>query len=245
LNFVGIDQTGAVDRLGQPKPLPTCLLEENKLSVFYTQQFSSELLKLNPKLICVDCVIGLPKSINTPLRHAMKLASLQEGYGRAAAQLFFDLLASGKKHNRQVEFDIGANSVFTVHPFQKNIQTGTFRLWKEMALFSGWFYFPAIPGEKKMREKKIPVVEGYPSYYWKTFFKQPHRKPELIIDLLKAHKPKLKITSHDQKWLLKDPNLADAAVLALAAQNHQDEINRKSHAEGWIIGVKSERSSQT
>lgn len=244
MNFVGIDQTGAVDRRGQPKPLPTCLLEENRLSVFYAQKFSSDLLKLKPTLICIDCVIGLPKSIKTPLREAMKMASLQEGYGRTAAQQFFELLSSGQKHNRQVEFDIGANSVFTIHPFQKNIQTGTFRFWKEMGLFGGWFYFPALPREKRLQKNKIPLVEGYPSYYWKTLFNQPNRKPELIIDLLKTYKPRLKITTQEQKWLIKDPNLADAVVLALAAQKHQNEINRASHAEGWILGVRSEHSKR-
>lgn len=236
--FIGIDQTGAVNSSGKPKPLPACVLDGDKLSLIYLDKFSSELASLKPELICIDCVLGLPKTLKTSLRQAIALTKNTEGFGRKPAQNYFETLSGGQKHHRKIESQIGANSVFTVHPFQKNIQTGTYRFWKEMSASPDWFYLPALPGEKTNQQKKIAVVEGYPSYYWKTILKQPHRKPDLIVDILKNFDPNLKIGAENKKWLLKDANLADALVLALAAKKYKNEINRKSTTEGWILGIK-------
>ena len=236
--FIGIDQTGAVNSSGKPKPLPACVLDDDNLNLFYLENFSPELANLKPELICIDCVLGLPKSLNIPLRKALALTEKSVGFGRGPAQHFFETLADGKIHHRKIEFQIGANSVFTVHPFQKNIQTGTFRFWKEMSKSPDWFYLPAIAGEKNTRQKKIAVVEGYPSYYWKSILNQTNRKPDQILNILKKMYPTLKLNSENKRWLLKDANLADALVLALAAKKHKSEINRKSTFEGWILGIK-------
>lgn len=237
--FLGIDQTGAVDRLGHPKPLPACLIEETKIKLFYIDKFSGETIKkFSPDLVCIDCVLGLPTSTGIALREALKLAAKTKNYGRAQAQSFFSDLAHGKKHTRHVETALNANSVFTVHPFQKNIQTGTFRFWKEMGLEQDWFYFPALPREKAGAQK-IPIVEGYPSYYWKLLLKQKNRQPLKILEILKVTYPKLKITEAHKKLLIKDSNLADALVLALAAQKFKNDIHRKKSPEGWILGFTS------
>lgn len=238
MTFIGIDQTGAVNSLGTPKPLPGCVLEDNRLSFYYFKEFSSELAKSDPMLICIDCVLGLPSSVDVPLREAMFRTKKIAGFGRAPAQAFFEKLADGKIHHRGIEFKLGANSIFTVYPFQKNIQTGTFRFWKEMSFDPDWFYLPALPNEKNNRQNKVPVVEGYPSHYWKSILKQPHRKPDLIVDILKSKFPDLKIKNEDKKLMAKDVNLVDALVLALAAKYHVNEISRKSTKEGWILGTK-------
>lgn len=238
MSFIGIDQTGAVNSFGKPKPLPSCLIEDNKLSFFYLKQFSSELVNFKPEVVCIDCVLGLPNSVNISLRQAMALTQNIAGFGRSPAQHFFENLANGETHHRQLELQIGANSVFTVHPFQKNIQTGTFRFWKEMSVNPDWFYLPALSGEKNNRQNKIAVVEGYPSYYWKSLLKQPHRKPDLIIQILKKNYPMFKMNAEAKTQLYKDANLADALVLALAAQKYKNEINRRSSTEGWILGIK-------
>lgn len=236
--FLGIDQTGAVNTKGNPKPLPCCLIKTNVVTFFYLEKFSDVLAKHNPQLICIDCVLGLPKSVGITLREAIQKTAEINEFGRKPAQAFFETLAAGKNHHRKIETTLGANSVFTVHPYQKNIQTGTFRFWKEMAQSPDWFYLPAIPQEQKNSSRKIPVVEGYPSYYWKILLYETRRQPEKIIEILKSNYPILKISKEQQKLLLKDANLADALVLAIAAQKYSHEINRPSHTEGWILGFK-------
>lgn len=238
MTFLGIDQTGAVNTKGRPKPLPSCLIKNNNVSFFYAEAFSEDLKKYKPRLICIDCVLGLPKSTGITLREAIQLTEKINAFGRKPAQNFFENMAKGKTHNRKIETTLGANSVFTVHPFQKNIQTGTFRFWKEMAQSPDWFYLPALPNERKLVTKKIPVVEGYPSYYWKVLLNEAQRRPHKIVEILKIKYPHLKLEKEEQKDLLNDANLADALLLALAAQKFQDEIKRAPHAEGWILGFK-------
>lgn len=236
--FLGIDQTGAVDRLGKPKPLPACLIKNNSVNLFYLDHFSEHIQKLKPDLVCIDCVLGLPVTTQVSLREAIAQTKAYEKFGRAAAQDFFAKLGGGTKHTRSVEVKLKANSVFTVHPFQKNIQTGTYRFWKEMADSPDWFYLPALPHEKKSKSNKIPVVEGYPSYYWKTLLKKNHRSPKELLEILKSTYPKLVFLKADIKLLEKDENLADALLLALAAREFKNDLNRKSHPEGWILGFK-------
>ncbi|MBY0315474.1 MAG: hypothetical protein K2Q26_08140 [Bdellovibrionales bacterium] len=239
-NFLGIDQTGAVNSKGKPKPLPACLISGDVVSVFYINSFSKELIKsYKPDLICLDCVLGLPLSTSVGLREALTRADRVEKFGRSEAQRFFAELAQGRKHTRGVEVALGANSVFTVYPFQKNIQTGTFRFWKEMAADPHWFYFPALPREKKYAGRRIPIVEGYPSYYWNVLFKEKNRNPLKILDRLRLFYPQLRISRKDKEILLKDVNLADAILLALAAYEFRHETHRTSHTEGWILGYHS------
>lgn len=236
--FLGIDQTGAVDRLGKPKPLPSCLIKNNSVSLFYLDHFSEHILRLKPDIVCIDCVLGLPETTEVSLREAIAQTQAYEKFGRAAAQAFFAKLAAGKTHTRSVEVSLKANSVFTVHPFQKNIQTGTYRFWKEMAESPDWFYLPALPHEKKLKLNRIPVVEGYPSYYWKTLLKKKRRSPKDLLKILKSVYPKLILKNPDVLLLKKDENLADALLLALAAREFKNDLNRRSHPEGWILGFK-------
>lgn len=243
--FLGIDQTGAVDRRGRPKPLPACLIKNNSVSLFYLESFSEKIVLLKPDLICIDCVLGLPVTTQFSLREALAQTKDYKTFGRDVAQAFFANLGAGKKHTRTVEVTLNANSVFTVHPFQKNIQTGTYRFWKEMAESPDWFYFPALPKEKVRKSNRIPVVEGYPSYYWKILLKKNHRTPKELIKILKSAYPKLILKSSDIKLLEKDENLADALVLALAARKFKNDLSRKSHPEGWILGYSSERPELT
>ena len=238
VNFIGIDQTGAISSSGKPKRLPVCVLQNNRIQLFYLPKFSEELLDFKPSLICIDCVLGLPVTVGLTLRNAIALTKVEENFGRRTAQIFFNRLAAGQSHNRKIESQIGANSVFTIHPFQKNIQTGTFRFWKEMADSPNWFYLPAIPGEKQKKQSKIPVVEGYPSIYWKLILNQKSRMPNDTVRLLRLYFPNLRISRGDQKKIQKDPNFSDAILLALAAQKFHAEIQRKSHPEGWILGVR-------
>lgn len=130
-------------------------------------------------LILVDCVLGLPQvlsDLQTPpmeqLKAYMRQAAQTPSWGLRAGQNFFDELL--RKHRlrdlprRQSEIQLKANSVFTHQPFQKNIQTGTFRIWKDLGSdlqsLSNFLFWPF---ETLTKPNSHPVIaEGYPSLAW-------------------------------------------------------------------------------
>ncbi len=302
--FLGIDQTGARDSKGQPKPLPSCLIFEDQIHFFYLKTLSKSHIvqqitflsskkgktkdkipvgpseshrAVNQIIICLDCVIGLPKSLGLKWRKAVNSTLSEPGYGRETARIFFERILNKTKSiesslpsirpqsvkplnyqvnqaafpRRECEIRLKANSVFQSHPFQKNIQTGTFRLWKELAQSPNDFYAPAVePSPKQSRSKKqgsdqpIPIFEGYPSHSWRIIFGVKARDPENLNKLMGTHFPKLKWTKSHQTQVSRDSNLGDALVLALTLLKLQSElsktINTKS-SEGFIL---SERLSK-
>lgn len=236
--FLGIDQTGAVNSKGRPRPLPTCVLKNNQLEFTYLKSFSSaEVLDITSTvrdlIISIDCVLGLPKILKMPLRRAILKTATVDGYGRKPAMQFFRELGKKQIYRRDCELRLNANSVFLEHPFQKNIQTGTFRFWKDMSQDPNWFYIPWV--EKKKNSSQTPVYEGYPSFIWKHLLKSPQRRPEDLKDLFKKYDPKIKVSKTFLSDIRKDPNLADAAVLAIAARD-LTSVKPKPNIEGHILG---------
>lgn len=255
--YLGIDQTGAVSTSGGPKPLPVCALHRNELHFLYLPSLQRSELEaiLGPLIpsktkIILDCVLGLPSTVPLSLRQAIVASQNTEGYGRKVAAEFFQSIRNTPLEElprRRVEVLAKANSVFQERPFQKNIQTGTFRLWKEMGMDSTWYRFPHLCEEAL--SKKIPIFEGYPSYSWKYLFQTKHRTPESFPSLLKKYFPKLQLDKSSQKLIYKDPNLIDAAVLAI----HASILPKRSFSppkklcaiapqEGWILGFPFENS---
>lgn len=253
--YLGIDQTGAIDSGGYPKPLPACLLINNQLKPIYLSRLSrqailevvshEDFLRLR---ICIDCVLGLPREIPVSWRNAILSTLEVPGYGRTPARIYFrKLLKSAKTKQlprRNIETLCQANSVFLEHPFQKNIQTGTFRFWKDMAQDPNWFYIPRLPAEKKraklskLKDSQIPICEGYPSLAWRVLFKVKKRLPEQFPKLLRENSPNIRVTPADLKLLRADPNLADAAVLSLLAKREMTkELTSPASQEGWILGA--------
>lgn len=241
--YFGIDQTGAIDRNGIPKPLPACIIEKQNVRFFYLKSLNLQEIKkhvsadnLKNVLICVDCVFGLPLELNKSWPEAMELLQEFKNYGRQPAQDYFRALGDEKILLRQVEVLCNANSVFKEKPFQKNIQTGTYRIWKDLLLNKNNFYVPAL----KAREHKdqLPLFEGYPSYSWKLILDSSQRRPNEISKLLKKFKIKLNWNSTLQREVTKDPNLADALLLALTISKYRAQgLKQKPHPEGWILGA--------
>lgn len=240
--YIGVDQTGAVNRKGQPKPLPACSLIGDKIQLVYLNTFSKkeimEVFQLNEKhkvFICVDCVIGLPTELNLSWREALEKIKDSSGYGLTVAQKFFHKIGQGQKPRRKIEILCHANSVFTEKPFQKNIQTGTYRLWKDISQHENDFYAPYVEGRKSHRQ--LPLFEGYPSFSWKILFESIKREPQNLHSLLKIYWPNLKWSQKFQLQVNQDPNLADALVLALTLKKYKKLIqNFSSSQEGWILG---------
>lgn len=252
--YLGIDQTGAVNQRGIPKPLPATLLWEDQGKVFVIPRLkladlnyasihavftdANITLKKNEKvLICVDSVLGLPVAVNTPIRKIFKdiigFSFQNKEYGSITAYHFFQryLSTSNLKKNpiREIEGKLGANSVFNLMPFQKNIGCGTYRILRNLAedVHAGNNWFHIWPQENI--QGQFTLCEGYPSYFWKTTLGQPRR------DLGALKKMKLGFKTLDE---------ADSFVLAYGCYKNKDFIknfkfrnNDKLKLEGWIYGA--------
>lgn len=242
LVYLGIDQTGAVDSKGRPKKLPVCILVGNEIQFSQMAHFSKAEIQnligtkdLSGLRIVIDCVLGLPKELGISWRQALPETLNYPGFGRKPAQEYFRHLAQGKFYQRKIEVLLKANSVFQEHPFQKNIQTGTFRFWKEMAQDPDWFFAAGLSGE--IKKNRVPVFEGYPSYSWKKLFKTFHREPQSLGKILAFAYPDLQWNQKLQKHVDTDKNFGDSFVLALAGklECHQD-IKKRASVEGSILG---------
>jgi hypothetical protein len=256
-HYLGIDQTGAIDLQGKPRPLPACLLEQERIHFFDLPAFQRSALapffssigtkkKAPPLLIGLDCVLGLAEEVGVGWREALRSTLKLPGYGRKPAKQYFKTLAHETKPRRKVEILCQAQSVFSEYPFQKNIQTGTFRFWKEMAQDENWFFAPLVEGESKREPGQIPIFEGYPSLGWKLLFGSKTRQPEALGEFLLAYDPALNWSLKEQVRVEKNPNLADALVLALATREFADQELRTQtpNAEGWILGASVQRLVQ-
>lgn len=236
--YIGIDQVGAVNSKGQPRPLPACRLRGSQFEFVQLKEFTQagvkELTGHESASIVLDCVLGLPMSLGLDWRDTLKLLRSERRFGRAAAEEFFERIGGGHIWYRQVERLAKANSLFRSRPFQKNIQTGTYRFWVEMARDPDWFAVPWLPNEKKSDFK---IYEGYPRLLWKRLFDQKTRKPTQLVAMT-SEKFGLNWTPQQVRLIEKDHNFADALVLALAGRKLlKKNENLKVNMEGWILGV--------
>lgn len=243
--FVGIDQTGAIQKNGTPKPLPACFIRKHRPHFFYLPALEKEILTQTTQLkaheeilIGLDCVIGLPETVPGSPREAMHKTLDFPGYGRSVATEFFAQLSPDAKPRRKIEIQLGANSIFQEKPFQKNIQTGTFRCWKELAQSADNFCFPAIENISSLQlSPALKVFEGYPSFSWKTLLKLKTRDVSQLPTALQQYFPKIIWEDQHQDAVEKDANLADAFVLALAiSQETERALTIPASKEGWILG---------
>ncbi len=239
---MGIDQTGAVDRKGKPRPLPACLIRNKSVTFFSLSEFSKKeiLDKVQPSkdeeiLICVDCVLGLPKALKLTWRDALKRLKNFEGYGMQVAQNYFREIGNGKVQRREIEIACNANSVFKEKPFQKNIQTGTYRIWKDISSSEADFFAPAL--EKRSNPSQILIFEGYPSLSWRILFNSPRRQPLELSKIIAIQKVAIRWTKEHQAKVDQDPNFADAFVLAMTMKKFKTAaLSTKPSVEGWILG---------
>lgn len=251
--YIGVDQTGAVDRKGRPRPLTATLLwtESSQLRFIpglslasfsrpsLDKVFSDLDLSLDSRdrvLICLDSVLGLPACLKTPLRQVLKdirgFCHDSKAYGALTAYHFFRRYLPDPEAfppARQVELQVKANSVFNLKPFQKNIGCGTYRILRDLAedTATSGNWFRLWPQEEPSGQ--FVLCEGYPSFFWKTTLGCAHRD-------LKA----LEQFGHDFKNL----DEADSFILAYGCYRQQDFMKTFKHEdrklialEGWIYGV--------
>jgi hypothetical protein len=275
--IVGVDQTGAVTSSGKPRALATTVLirkgddwvlhathasgKPMSLPCFNSQYLEILLESFRHSLdanvgLMVDCVLGLPwtswKSAGErpgDLRSLIRHCAQADAYGRKAGEAFFSKWNSEPDFpRRQCERISGSNSVFQIRPHQKNIQTGTYRIWRDLALAGDEDYFSFWPFDTPRRGRPW-IFEGYPTFYWRSLFGRRSRSPEAFASVVTAVRSYgISVRVVGRAAIARDPNLADAAVLALAGlvlqhrsalfcPFEQFPLQLAARAEGWIAGV--------
>jgi len=204
-------------------------------------------------VVLADCVFGLPSDMrraNVSLRQLLDRAATHdsvasEPLGRQRSAAFFRNILKefrpGRDDDkkwplRRCEQLASSSSVFQEHPFQKNIQSGTYRIWCDLGrslrkqnghavrfwphdFTTGHHANNANDTHPTGAGQMMTIAEGYPSLYWKTFFGAKTRKPKDLRTLSTAALKDLgwSLTCPHWEVITNDPNTADAAVLALAA----------------------------
>lgn len=215
----------------------------------------------------VDCVFGLPADVSRALGHSprgaahiwrlFRRAADRPGdarFGRAVSEAFFaDLVRDSRLSfdplpRRDCERACMANSVFLTRPFQKNVQTGTHRIWRDLgegarAWTRIWPFDAPAPGTW--------LFESYPSLLWRELFGLRTRlRPALRAAATAYFRKRAKVTVDDWDFITADPERADAAVLALGGLALQLDgrlfepfagFDRRAlptlPLEGWITGL--------
>ena len=213
-------------------------------------------------VLVLDCVLGLPRLVTKPLSQvdiwkffsqASQFKSPNGQFGRKSAEEFFKKIWSQKTNpipKRTCEVWSKSNSVFQSRPYQKNIQTGTFRLWKELGHpKEPWAQiWPYDLAQSKSPIKGPWIFEGYPSLIWKKLLLCPHRDLRLLKQSVYQRMEGIELDTW--RTVENRPDHADAFVLAWGAAylesvhrlwvpfpGFQDEM--KKLQEGWIMGLDS------
>ena len=256
--ILGVDQCGAVDNNGLPKALPSSILyytnkwqlypEELNLKAF-TREAIQELFleKIGSSMdeqnivIAVDCVFGLPRSTGlnfTGLKNWIADAGSMDGYGFYAAKKFFDSKIGAHEIFRQAEKQLNSGSVFSPYPLQKNIQTGTFRIWKDLNSWSDNSY-SMWPFEAYKGAGKPWIIEAYPSLAYLLLQNTKRQfKINLPLDIQSsiANLDALHGFSKDHR------DASMAAILTWKIANQGLREQRQVDIEGAILGYQERRS---
>lgn len=259
-------QWKAYTQNSQGKPLTLASLCESAVAKFL-EPFAMNWP--NPKLaIHVDCVLGLPHSAWPKdsnalvprdalwgLFHLVKQHRFQGmSYGRFASQNFFEILLKLSSQNgiplRECEKYSGSNSVFTTRPFQKNIQTGTYRLWRDLAQDgnSPWLHLWPFDWSETPPQDNAWLFEGYPSLLWKKYLNLSSRDPKALGSWVRRFSKSFKLECDTLELITNDCDHADSFVLALCGLLLQREQRLftpfpnfsqlpQLRREGWITGL--------
>ena len=216
-------------------------------------------IHLNKTFIAIDSVFGVPhrkdlkntKSIRSYYKQAINHSHnnlFSINFGRNVAEDFFKLSKWYENSNlpkRLVESIAKANSLFSARPYQKNVQTGSYRTWVELGQYWKDDDYFLWPFDIITDVDKAIIAEIYPSYFWKNYFDSSTRgKLNLskIIDIMDENI----IYSSQIDQLNEDHQ--DAVIASLGAYKSidnnsycypyeyvEDSIRNR---EGWILGVK-------
>jgi hypothetical protein len=177
-------------------------------------------------------------------------------FGMQVSESFFKQFHNQSKSfsKRHCEEISGSNSIFTTRPFQKNIQTGSFRIWRDLVTESRapWLNIWPFNSEKSFDSKSAWLFEGYPSLFWQQYLEIPRRNSKLLIQALKSPTLNRMVEFDVFSQIESDPDLCDAAVLALGGILLQNQKRLMTpflnfwetpivSTEGWISGLSKEK----
>ncbi len=264
--FYGIDQTGALASKGRDaRPLATALYHKQgnawSLSLARIPSFSKFELEgafsrslCKSTLILVDAVLWPmfgkgAKGLRRGFLEAASFTHNSKHYGREVAERFFRSALATQFPSavrskvrvyprRECEKRAQANSVFQTRPYQRNIQCGTFRIWKNLGAYPEWcMYWPF------QTQSNLPTLaEGYPSEIWRKVFGLKTRDREQLSKML----ARVRMSAQDRDLISRDADFADAAVLAMGSARMMarssmvltPSVTRSMlNREGWIFGV--------
>lgn len=225
--------------------------------------------------ILADAVFGLPagawpaapagaQTLRGLFAKAARDSATRKGYGlKPAAAFFSEILrdsvqaspavaqGAGPYPVRDCEILAKANSVFRTHPFQKNIQCGTYRFWRDLGTYgSEWIHLRYFEDANEFRHDRPLLFEAYPSLIWREALKLQTRDRTQLREALKLFGD-VDISASAVDLMVEDPDHADACILALGGYwlAHQDKLvdgcaskDQKLAREGWIVGLKREQA---
>jgi hypothetical protein len=224
----------------------------------------------NRLAILADCVLGLPQEVFPSESRGSSLENLwalflqtlnhsHEGnlFGLKVSESFFQKILAVKDRipKRYCEEISGSNSVFTTRPYQKNIQTGSYRIWRDLVTESSspWLnVWPFVTPQDSL--PGLPwIFEGYPSFFWSHFFNLSSRNSRSLLTQLKSDNELQHFHFDSFDSLKDDPDLCDATVLAMSGILLQQRgllltpfpgfwNLQKLRTEGWIAGIELDLS---
>lgn len=215
--------------------------------------------------ILADCVFGLPEAVYprvssfSPHAQLWRLFSKtlshstdQAIFGMKVSESFFSKFLSGKGNlpRRECEIISGSSSIFTTRPFQKNIQTGSYRIWRDLVSENSapWLNVWPFATPKDYIKDAAWIFEGYPSFFWRELLGLRSRNASDLIKTLKTKSLCSDFHFDSYSCLKSDPDLCDATVLALGGVLLQDRKKlitpfrgfwklSETQTEGWISGI--------
>lgn len=263
VTYVGVDQTGAARAGGRrAAPLPVATLtatadgwrlvaaRDGRPTTWPTL---AEEHAAGARTVFVDAVLGLPAARATAWgvppgaegvwalarRAAQHAERGPRAFGRDVAAAFFAGCPEVGPDLREVDRAVGAWSVFRTTPYQRNVQTGTYRILVDLGRATArwarlWPFEPP--------DDRPALVEAWPTAGWRALG-MPTRRPMALPARLEALGVRVDPTSADV--LARRPDHADAAVnavhgalLAQAGCLALPETGRGVPSdEGWIAGV--------
>ena len=192
--------------------------------------------------ISADCVLW---SLIGQGEHGMWATFAAAAQHGGPAREFFRAHQEGREW-RAVDLLAGAQSVFREFPYQRNIQSGTFRIWSELG---GKPWLNLWPFCQTPNPEYAWFAEAYPTYFWKQHFKTKKRDPSLLQTFLAEITPDEIKVSEETKHQILQPDYADAAILCLSSfalltldPKRILSDQGSSREEGWIFGVEKRQS---
>lgn len=272
-HLLGVDQTGASRARGRrAAPLPLALLTRRPDGPWVldagTPGHPRTLPGLTPDAVAehaplapttallVDAVVGLvdgPAGADgwwTLVERAATFTHEGRRFGRAVGAAFFGPLAPDDptRHARRADRVSGALPVFRHTPFQRNVQTGTHRVWRDLGQAPQRWVQPWPLQRPDDPDPAGPwLFEAWPTWGWRHLLDLRTRQPEALPDRLAARFPHLTLVPGTAEVLAQRPDHADAAVAALVGHVHLTEPRKPLapglpdadwvHREGWILGL--------